>query len=99
MKLIKPYGVASGSPAVHCGVILQWIPDFDGDAIAISGTAVLRRSTNRKADRSATQFEANENLINLTLKEGKPGYVPLAGGGRMLLTATVIDPSTMRQRR
>ena len=94
LELIREYRLDNSTlegPVIRCGVILEFTPKADGGAIRLTGKGVLRRSTDKGAGGVATKFEAKENRINLQLDVGAPKVVDLAGGGQMILAATLID--------
>ncbi len=93
LELLRPYRHSPDGPIVHCGIILNYIVTVDGDEISLSGMSVLRRSTNRGSTGIPTQFEANENLLELKLEDGTPRAVNLAGGGRLWFTPTLLGPA------
>ncbi|WP_353568878.1 hypothetical protein [Haloferula sargassicola] len=78
---------------VPCGVVVDWSPELVDGAIRISGKNLLRRTTNKNADGVATRFETQEAWIHLNLEDGATKQVELEGGGKMFITATLVDSS------
>lgn len=80
-----------GGPIIPCGILFDLNPAFNGETIQVSGTSTLRYPTNRTDQFTASQFVTQENLIDLTLKDGEAKTIHLDGGGQMRITVTLHD--------
>jgi hypothetical protein len=81
----------SEGPSVPCGILININSAVAGNTIKFSGTSVLRRPTNRISQGQATNFAAQENLIDVTLQDGMTKAIELDGGGQMMIKATLTD--------
>ncbi|MBB5353305.1 hypothetical protein HNR46_003560 [Haloferula luteola] len=96
IEVIQEFHTGTPTPkesVVPCGVVVDWSPEPVGGAIRISGKNLLRRTTNKNADGVATRFETQEAWINLNLEDGATKLVELEDGGKMFITATLVDSS------
>jgi hypothetical protein len=95
VEIIQEYrldAAALKGPVIPCGIIVDLTPEYDEHGIHITGTSVLRYSPNKSAIGVATLFTAQENLISMKLEDGATKVLDL-GGGKMLVTASLIDKS------
>jgi hypothetical protein len=91
VEVIQEYHAGPKRPMVPCGIIIDLTADLDDGGINISGKSIFRRPTDKRAEGVASRFEAQEVLIDLKLEDGIPKVVDLDNGGKMCVTATIID--------
>lgn len=91
LQIIHEYSVRIGGPVIPCGILFDLSPAFNGETIQVSGTSTLRYPTNKSDNDTASQFVSQENLVDITLKEGETKSINLDGGGQMLITVTLHD--------
>jgi hypothetical protein len=96
LKIIQEYSVRLGGPIIPCGILFDLNPAFNGETIQVSGTSTLRYPTNKTDNYTASQFVTQENLVDLTLKDGETKLINLDGGGQMLITVTLHDLNGQR---
>ena len=93
-EVIREYrvrGAKEGVPMIAAGIIIDLAPKIDGEVIDVVVKSVIRRITHKNADDVPVRFEAIEHLIDLRLENNKPRALELDGGGKLIITAILID--------
>ncbi|RYZ24520.1 MAG: hypothetical protein EOP49_45750 [Sphingobacteriales bacterium] len=94
MEVIREYRTRSSpakGPVVPCGIMINLTPELHGQGIRLFGTCVLRRMTNKSVNDVVTRFAAQEALVDLQFQDGESKSFEMEDGGKILLTATLID--------
>lgn len=95
IQIIKEYKTRTSTheaPIVPCGVIISLTPRLNGQEIHLVGTSVLRRSINKLSTGSSSGlFQAQEVLVDSVFKDGESKLLALENGGRIRITATIVD--------
>lgn len=91
IEVIQQYSTRLGAAVVPCGLTFTFNHGFDGEKIHLSGNSVLRYPTDAKDHSTASQFITQENLLDMELKQGETQTIDLEGGGKMLITVTMLN--------
>lgn len=80
-------------PLIRCGAEFSLTPLIVEGNIRIFGTSILRRPVKGENHENPRKFEVQENVIDLRVRSGEKQEIRFRNGGKMIISATLLDPA------